>query len=54
MYVKVENFSIESNSKKGCEKGDMPIIITIEFTMVVFSIFPFEQKIVLMFFHIDS
>jgi hypothetical protein len=54
MYVKVENFGIKSNSKKGCEKVDMPIIITIEFTMVVSSILPFEPKLVLMFFHIDS
>jgi hypothetical protein len=32
----------------------MHVVITKESTMVVFSISPFEPKLVLMFFHIDS
>jgi hypothetical protein len=33
--VKVEIFSIESKSKKGFEKGDMHVVITIESTTIV-------------------
>jgi hypothetical protein len=35
MFVRVENVGIESKSKRGFEKGDMHIVITIESTIVV-------------------
>jgi hypothetical protein len=38
MFVKVENFGIKSKSKKGFEKGDMHVIITIESTTIVLLI----------------
>jgi hypothetical protein len=44
MFVKVENFGIESNFQRGFEKGDMHVVITIE-SMI--NMGP-------MFFHMDS
>jgi hypothetical protein len=35
MFVKVENFNIESNSKRGFEKGDMHVVIKIELTIIM-------------------
>jgi hypothetical protein len=52
--VKVEIFGIESKSKKGFEKCDMHIVITIESTTIVSSIPPFQLELVPMFFHMDS
>jgi hypothetical protein len=46
MFVKVENFGIESKSKRGCEKGDMHVVITIESTTIV-SWIPLENLEVL-------
>ncbi len=50
----VEDFNIESKSKRGFEKGDMHVVITIESTTIVSSIFAFPPKLVPMFFHMDS
>ncbi len=33
--MKVGNFGIESKSKKGFEKGDMHVVITIKLTTIV-------------------
>ncbi len=44
MFLKVENFGIESNSKRGFEKGDMHFVITIESTTIVSSILAFQPK----------
>jgi hypothetical protein len=52
--VKVENFSIESKSKRGFEKGDMHVVITIESTTIMSSIPAFQPKLIPMFFHMDS
>jgi hypothetical protein len=35
MFVKVQNFGIESMFKRGFEKGDMHVVITIESTTIV-------------------
>ncbi len=53
MFVKVENFGIESKSKKGFEKRDMHVI-TIESITIVSSILAFQPELVPMFFHMDS
>jgi hypothetical protein len=53
MFVKVENFGIKLKSKRGFEKGDMHVVITIESTIMLPITF-FEPKLVPMFFHIDS
>jgi len=42
MYVKNGELDIESTSKRGFEKGNMPIVIIVESTRVVSSIPPFE------------
>jgi len=52
--VKVENFGIESKSKRGFEKDDMHVVITIESTTIVLSIPAFQPELILMFFHMDS
>jgi hypothetical protein len=52
--MKVKNFDIESNSKRGFEKGNMHVIIIIELMTIVSSITIFELKLVPMFFHMDS
>ncbi len=54
MFVKVENFGIESKSKRGCEKGDMHVVITIESTTIVSSILTFQHGLIPMFSHMDS
>jgi hypothetical protein len=54
MFVKVENFGVESNSKRGFEKGDMHIVITIESTTIVSSILTFQLELIFMLIHIDS
>jgi hypothetical protein len=54
MFVKVENFGIESKSKRGFEKGDMHVVITIELMTIVSLITIFELKLVFIFFHMDS
>jgi hypothetical protein len=54
MFVKVENFGIESKSKRGFEKGDMHVVITIESMTIMSLITIFEPKWVSMFFHMDS
>jgi hypothetical protein len=42
MFIKVENFSIESKFKKRFEKGDMQVVIIVELTTIVSSIIAFE------------
>jgi hypothetical protein len=54
MFVKVEFFGVESNSKKGFEKGDMHVIITIELTTIVSSIPTFQLELIFMLIHMDS
>jgi hypothetical protein len=54
MFVKVENFGNESKPKRGFEKGDMHIVITIESTTMVSSILRFQLELISMFFHMDS
>jgi hypothetical protein len=51
MIMWVENFGIESKSKRGFEKGDMHVVISIEPTTIVSSIPTFQPKLVPMFFH---
>jgi hypothetical protein len=53
-FMKVENFSIESNSKRGFEKGDMHVVITIELTTIVSSILAFQLELIFMLIHMDS
>jgi hypothetical protein len=50
MFVRVEIFGIESKFKKGFEKGDMHVVITIESTTIVSSIPAFQLELVPMFF----
>jgi len=52
--VKVENFGIDSKSKRGFEKVDMHIVITIESITIVPSILAFQLKLIPMFFQMDS
>jgi len=54
MFVKVENFNIESKCKKGFEKGHMHVVITIGLITIVSLIPAFESELILMFFHMDS
>jgi hypothetical protein len=54
MLVRVENFGIESKFKRGFEKGDMHVVITIESTTIVLSIPTFQLELIAMFFHMDS
>jgi hypothetical protein len=54
MFVKVEIFDIDSKFKKGFEKGDMHVVITIELTTIVSSILAFQPKLIPMFFRMDS
>jgi len=53
MFVRVENFGIESKSKRGFEKGDMHVVITIELTTIMSLIPAFQPKLIPMFFHMD-
>jgi hypothetical protein len=52
MFMRVKIFNIESKSKRGFEKGDMHVVITIESSTIVSPITIFEP--VPMFFHMDS
>jgi hypothetical protein len=54
MFVRVENFGIESKSKRGFEKGDMHVVITIQSTTTVSLIPTFQLELIPMFFHMDS
>jgi hypothetical protein len=54
MFVKLENFGIESKSKSEFEKGDMHVVITIESITIVSSILTFQPELIPMFFHMDS
>jgi hypothetical protein len=54
MFVRVEFFCIESKSKKGFEKGDMHVVITIELITIMSSIPTFQPKLIPMVFHMDS
>jgi len=48
MYVR-EIFCIELKSKRGFEKGDMHVVITIESMTIVSSIIVFEHELIPMF-----
>jgi hypothetical protein len=50
MSARVENFNIESKSKKGFEKGDMHVVITIKSITIMSSILAFQPKLVPMCF----
>jgi hypothetical protein len=52
MFVRVENFGIESKSKREFEEGDIHVVIIVESTYVTHHCF--ESKLVPMFFHMDS
>jgi len=52
--MKVKNFNIESKSKRGFDRGDMHVVITIESSTIVSPITIFELELVPMFFHMDS
>jgi hypothetical protein len=54
MFVRVENFCIQSKFEKGFEKGEMHVVITIQSTTIVSSIIAFQPKLILVFFHMDS
>ncbi len=54
MFARVEFFCIQSKSKRGFEKGDMHVVITIESTTIVSLLLTFQPKLVPMFFHMDS
>jgi hypothetical protein len=54
IYMKVENFGIESKFKRGFEKDDMHVVIIIESITIVSSIPTFQLKLIPMFFHMDS
>jgi hypothetical protein len=54
MFVRVNFFNIESKSKKGFEKGDMHVVITIESITIMSSILAFQPELVHMFFSTDS
>jgi hypothetical protein len=47
MFVRVENFGIESKSKRGFEKGDMHLVITIKLTTIMLLILAFQPKLIL-------
>jgi hypothetical protein len=53
MFVKVNFFGIKSKSKRGFEKGDMHVFITIELTTIVSLIPTFQLKLVPMVFHME-
>jgi len=53
MFVKVENFGIESKSKRGFENDDMHVVIIIESITIVLSILTFQPELIPMFFHMD-
>jgi hypothetical protein len=51
MFVKVENFDLESKFKKGFEKCDMHVVITIELMTILLLIIAFEYELIPMFPH---
>ncbi len=53
-HLQKNMFNIESKSKRGFEKGDMHVVITIELTTIVSSILTFQLELIPMFFHMDS
>jgi hypothetical protein len=46
MFVRVDNFDIESKFKKAFEKDDMNVVITVESMTIVSPISVFEPKLV--------
>jgi hypothetical protein len=54
MFVRMENFSINSKSKRGLDKDDMHVVTIIESTTIVSLIPTFQLELVPMFFHMDS
>ncbi len=52
--MRVNFLSMESKSKKGFEKGDMHVVITIESTTTMSLIHAFQLELIPMFFHMDS
>ncbi len=50
MFMKLEYFGIKSNSKRGFKKGDMHVVVEIESTTIVSSIFAFQPKLIPIFF----
>jgi len=54
LLVRVENFGIESKSKKGFEKDDMHVVIIIESITIVLTILAFQPELIPMFCHMDS
>ncbi len=54
MFVKVENFGIESEFKRGFEKGDMHVVITFESITIMSLILTFQLKLLPMFFQMGS
>jgi len=54
MFVKVNNFGIESKSKRGFEKSDMHVVNLVELATIVSPITIFEPKLVPMFSYMDS
>jgi hypothetical protein len=47
--VRVENFGIKSKFRRGFEKGDMHVVITIESTTIVSLILAFQPKLIPIF-----
>ncbi len=54
VFMRVENFGIESKSKRGFKKGDMHVVIKIKLTTIVLSIPTFQLELIPLFFHMDS
>jgi hypothetical protein len=54
MFGRVENFNIESKFKRGFEKNDIHVVITIESTTIVSSNPAFQLELIPVFFHMDS
>ncbi len=44
MFVRIENFGIESKSTKSFEKGDMHVVIIIKSITIKLSIFGFQLE----------
>jgi hypothetical protein len=45
--------ALSQSLKRGFEKGDMHVVITIELTTIVLWILAFQLKLILVFFHMD-
>jgi hypothetical protein len=54
MFMRVENFGTKLKFKRGFEKGDMHVVITIESITIVSLIPTFQFELISMFFHMDS